>query len=389
VPQGYWPENVRFIESGADLTQPYLGFQNIALGCGHLDVPPGLHERELAERFPEVYAQRGREKALAAPDGWLLNTRHLYVRKPAIPVEHYATTWVVDRAVDFIESTDGPFFAWCGIPDPHHPFKPPGEYWHKFAPEDEPPPVRQEGELDDRPPHFQGFWEGRYEGVNTDGFLTGSRHLTDERLRIIQAAYYGMVTMIDDGVARLLAALRAGGCEWNTVVIFVSDHGEYLGDHRLILKGPMHYESLLRVPFVLRCPGLVQAGRSIEGLAALIDLFPTILELAGVRVPEGAQGTSLVPQLVGESDRAQDEVYIENDVDPLGLRLRTLVDERYRITCYSGEDYGEIYDLESDPNEFVNLWERGGTALKGELTARLLDAVVRNQDRLPPKGAHA
>ncbi|MCK4282674.1 MAG: sulfatase-like hydrolase/transferase, partial [Candidatus Brocadiae bacterium] len=327
-PQGYWPENRRMAASDADLTRPYLGFQTIALGVGSGDVVSGLHSRGLKEQSPEVYAKRGPRHALVAPDPWLLEADKIQTYKTAIPEELYPTTWIVDRAIEFIEQADEPFFAWCGIPDPHHPFNPPGRYWDMFNPEDMPLPPRREGELEDKPPHFRGYYDGHYKDVDTDGFLLGCHNLTDRRLRLIRAAYYGMVAMIDDNVARLLDALRAKGVEENTVVVFVSDHGEFLGDHGFVLKGPMHYESVLRVPFILRCPALIPAGHCVEGLAGLIDLFPTILELAGVPVPDGTQGQSLLRQITGQSSRAHDEVYIENDVDRLGLRLRTIVTDR-------------------------------------------------------------
>ncbi len=388
-PQGYWPENRELIASDADLMRPYLGFQAVALACGGGGVPSGLYARQLRERFSEVYAKSGPRHALVAPDPWLREAQKIQTYKTAIPEELYQTTWVVDRTVEFIERTDGPFFAWCGINDPHHPFNPPGRYWDRFKPEDMPLPPRRRGELDDKPPHFRAFYDGRYEGYDTDGYLLGCEHLTDDRLRLIKAAYYGMVAMIDDNVARILDALRAKGVEENTVVIFVSDHGEFLGDHGFVLKGPMHYEGVLRVPFILRCPALVPAGRRVEGLAGLIDLFPTILELAGAPIPDGTQGESLVPQVTGRSSRAHDEVYIENDVDRLGLRLRTIVTERWKCTWYAGEEYGEIYDLENDPDEFVNLWETCPADVKAALTSQLLDAMARNQDRLPPKVSHA
>lgn len=387
--QGYWPENRRMAASEADLTQPYLGFETIALACGHGDVAPGLHARWLKENYPEIYARRGSKGALAAPDPWLRDAAKIQTYKTAIPEELYPTTWVTDRAVEMIGQIEEPFFAWCGINDPHHPFKPPGHYWDMFKPEDMPMPVRREGELDDKPPHFRGFYEGRFQDTNTDGFMLGAKHLTEERIRLIRSAYYGMVAMIDDNVARLLEALRAKGVEENTVVVFVSDHGEFLGDHGLVCKGPMHYRGVLRVPFILRCPDRFPAGHRVGGLAALIDLFPTILELAGTPVPEGTQGRSLVEPLTGRSSQAHEEVYVEDDIDPLGLRLRTIITEQWRCTWYAGEDYGEIYDLEADPDEFVNLWEKCPESVKADLFARVLDAATRNQPKLPPKTSHA
>ena len=203
------------------------------------------------------------------------------------------------------------------------------------------------------------------------------------------AAYYGMVALIDDSVKRMLDVLECRGLRENTVILFVTDHGELLGDHGLILKGPLHYESLLRVPFVWNGPNHLAGGRTVGGLSSLIDLFPSILDLAGVPVPEGTQGKTLIRPLTGASDRAHDQVYVENDADVLGLRLRTLVTERWKLTWYAGQDDAEIYDLQEDPHEFVNLWDRCDPAIQHELVSRLLETVVANQDTLPPKISHA
>ena len=218
-------------------------------------------------------------------------------------------------------------------------------------------------------------------------------------MRLIRAAYYGMVALIDDSVQRMIEALERRGLRENTVILFVTDHGELLGDHGLILKGPLHYESLLRVPFLWNGPNHLAGGRTVDGLAGLIDLFPSILDLAGVPVPAGTQGKTLIRPLRGASDRAHDQVYVENDADVLGLRLRTLVTERWKVTWTAnrrspnqrsaGECYGEIYDLEEDPHEFVNLWDRCDPAIQHELVSRLLETMVANQDTLPPKISHA
>lgn len=389
VAEGYWPEHRKSIQEGMDLTRPYLGFQTIRLGCGHGDTMPGLHERELRDNHPDIYRRRGRKGALEAPDALLQNASKIQTYKTAVPTEHYPTTWVVDRTVEYLQNAEEPFFLWCGINDPHHPFCPPGDYWDRFSPKDMPLPVRREGELDDKPPHFRGFYEGAYKDVDSDGFLLGSEpYLSDDRIRIIRAAYYGMVALIDDGIARIMDALRARGLEENTVVFFLTDHGELLGDHGLILKGPFHYQPSVRVPLLAYAPGMAPGGRAINGPVGLIDLFPTLLELAGEPIPDGTQGRSLVPQLRGDTDRGHDHAFIEQDVDPLDLRLRTLITDRWRITHYAGQPYGELYDLHNDPNEFENLWDRNPAARR-ELQAQLLDVIAQNQPWHPPKISHA
>ena len=393
---GYWPEHRKSVDSGMDLTQPYLGFDTIGLGLGHSDILPGLHERHLKEHHPDVLKLRGKSNSPAVPDELLLNAQKINTYQSAIPTEHYSTNWVADRAIEYLENVDGPFFAWVGFGDPHHPFNPPGEYWDRFRPEDMPPPVMRDGELDDKPPHFRAFHDGEFKDKDTDGFLLGSDpYLRDGRVEIIRAAYFGMVALIDDAVERILSALDAQGLSENTIVFFLSDHGELLGDHDLILKGAFHYQPLINVPLIARGPG-VDGGRVVNGPVGLMDLNPTILDLAGAEIPEGTQARSLGSQLSGETDRGFDHTLVEHDLDlpddsgrwSPSLRLRTMVTDRHRITHYAGESYGELYDLEEDPNEFVNLWDRDVKTRK-ELQVKLLDVVAQSQSSVPEKISHA
>ena len=386
---GYWPEHRNAIDTGMDLTKPYLGFNAIGLGLGHSDILPGLHERELAANHPEILNLRGTKNALEAPDELLLNAHKIQTYKSAVPTEHYATNWVADQTIEYLNQVEGPFFAWCGFGDPHHPFNPPGEYWDRYKPEDTPPSVKRAGELDDKPPHFRAFHDGEYAGMDTDGFLLGSDlYLTDDRVALIRSAYYGMVALIDDAVARILATLEARGLADNTIIFFLSDHGELLGDHGLMLKGAFHYQPLINVPLLAYAPGLLPGGRVIKGPVGLMDLNPTLLELAGASIPDGTQARSLASQLNGATDRGFEHALIEHDVDTHDLRLRTMVTDRHRITHYAGESYGELYDLEADPNEFENLWDRD-TETRTGLQLRLLDLVAQNQSWQPPKISHA
>jgi arylsulfatase A-like enzyme len=386
---GYWPEHRNSIDAGMDLTQPYLGFNTIKLGLGHSDILPGLHERELAEHHPEVLKLRGTKSALEVPDELLLSAHKIQTYKSAVPTEHYATNWVAHQTIDYLEQVEGPFFAWCGFGDPHHPFNPPGEYWDRYKPSDVPSAVRRSGELEDKPPHFRAFQDGDYAGMDTDGFLLGSDpYLTDERVAIIRAAYFGMVAMIDDAIARILSTLEAKGLAENTIVFFLSDHGELLGDHGFMLKGPFHYQPLINVPLMAYAPGLLPGGRVVEGPVGLMDLNATMLELAGASIPDDTQSRSLVDQLSGKTDHGFEHALIEHDLDTHDLRLRTLVTDRYRITHSAGQSYGELYDLKEDPDEFVNLWDTDVETRKA-LLVQLLDEVAGNIPWEPPKISHA
>src|SRR5687768_8702769 len=171
--------------------------------------------------------------------------------------------------------------------------------------------------------------------------------------------------MIDHCFGRVLDALRENGLEENTVVLFTADHGEALGDHGMWGKGPYHYDSVVRVPFLIKWPGKGAAGQTHSGVVSLLDFAPTILDIAGVPIPEGPRpaepvspnefapwpGRSLTPILTGAERGSSDSAMalVEDDQDAFGIRLRTLVTGRYRLTAYSGQRYGELFDMQEDP----------------------------------------
>jgi arylsulfatase len=327
---------------------------------------------------------------------------HLYNRKSfkwALPAALHPMTWIADRTIDFLSDAAGrpeePFFLVCSIQEPHSPFAPPKEYVDRFDPSEVPPAVGREGELDDLPPHFREMREGK---VVTSGNPAQPMNLTDPHRDECAAHYFSLIEMVDDQVGRVLKQLDESGLRENTVVIFLADHGEALGDHGMWGKGPYHFDSVIRVPFLISWPGHFPAGIVHQGLVNLLDVGPTVLDLAGVPIPEGPTcdppeapnapppwpGHSLVPVLRGEDAAGAARTLVEMDEDYLGFKMRTLVTRRYRITCYSGQSYGELFDLENDPDELHNLWDSPAhRALRDELRIELLDEIMRTDISLP------
>ena len=212
------------------------------------------------------------------------------------------------------------------------------------------------------------------------------------------AHYFGLIEMVDRQVGRVLEALRRNGLDSSTVVVFTADHGEALGDHGMWGKGPYHFDSVIRVPLLVRLPGGAVATHA--GVVSLLDLPPTILDLAGVPIPDGAvdgqpaeapqappawSGRSLKGVLTGGAGPGPDgSALVEEDEDYLGFRMRTLVTERYRLTAYSGQPYGELFDLREDPHEYVNRWDDPACARrKDELRLALLDTLMETDAPLP------
>jgi len=396
---GEFPESRGLWEAGRvrSLPQPYYGLERVEFAGGHGSWAWGDYVNWLREMHPEgdrlLKPEAGEKTRFGAEQSWI----------SAVPEELHCSTWVGDRTAAFLREQAGrsePFFLWCSFPDPHHPYCPPRPWCDMYDPADVQLPVRREGELDDLPPHFRRAFE---EGVQLAG-RRGATKIGDEQMREIIALTYGMISLVDKQVGRVMAALEEAGLRENTVVVFMSDHGDMMGDHWMLNKGPFHFDGLLRIPFVWSLPSRFPAGVRTGALASQVDFAPTVLELAGVPIPEGVAprepeateamaawpGRSLGPVLEGRRARVREAVVVEDDEDYLGLRLRTLVTETHQLTVYGGQEYGELFDLREDPKQLHNLW--GSAAHRGvreELKARLLHELVETDSALPRRLCHA
>jgi arylsulfatase A-like enzyme len=214
--------------------------------------------------------------------------------------------------------------------------------------------------------------------------------VNEREAREAMALSCGMIAMIDDAVGRVLDTLAARGLAENTIVIFTTDHGDFLGDHRLMLKGPAHFEGITHVPLIWAEPDR-GAARSSDALAGTLDIAPTILDRAKVQPYNGIQGESLLPAIGSEGvASARDSMVIEDDnqrahfgfaVPP---RLRTLVTSRWRMTIAHGDPYGELYDLSNDPHEMDNLFDDAGhRGVRAELMEKLAYREMELADRSP------
>ncbi|MGH7091291.1 MAG: sulfatase-like hydrolase/transferase, partial [Stellaceae bacterium] len=200
------------------------------------------------------------------------------------------------------------------------------------------------------------------------------------------ALNYGSISGIDDAIARVMARLDALGLARNTVVIVTADHGDYMGDHQLLLKGPIHYRGLVAAPFLWR-DGRAR-GRS-AALCGTLDLAQTILARAGAAPFNGMQGKDMAPLFAGSSAH-HDALLIEEEGQraqvgfPSHVRVRSLVTERHRLSLYDGIDWGELYDLERDPDELTNLWDDPASgALRAELVLRLARKMLALSETSP------
>src|SRR5262245_1149347 len=358
---------------------------NVELCSGHAVEVHGTYTRWLRERRPDAESLRGPDKALpsnyALPQAW----------RTGLPEELYPTSYVVDRTIAYLEAqanSDAPFFLQCSFPDPHHPFTPPGRYWDLYKPQDmELPPSFRIGNRK-LPPHAAALHAARDDGTR-NGNSPAAFAVNEQETREAIALTFGMIAMIDDGMARILKRLDELGLADDTVIVFTSDHGDLMGDHQLMLKGAYACQGLIRAPFIWVEPG-DEVPRRAGALFGTLDIAMSFLDRARLAPYNGIQGKSLLPALNGGDSAGHDGILIEYGSQrpvpelPPELSMRTLVDGRWRISVYRNVPWGELYDLTADPHELHNLWdEPGSAAIRQELTERLLQKMVDMAERSP------
>ena len=377
-----------------ELSLPYYGFAAVDLSIRHADQQYGHWRRWLRAQAKDADELIGPEHAIPAPEFELTKCRQAW--RTRVPEELYPTSWITERtsaALRDCAKGDKPFFIQCSYPDPHHPFTPPGKYWNMYPPEDVPLPPSFRAAHHDLPPHVQ--WLRRQRDSGTAVKHTQALFACSEReAREAIALNYGSLSLIDDGVGRLLAELERLGQADNTIVIFTSDHGDFLGDHQLLLKGPIHYTGLVRTPFIWKDPAM-PTPRASTALVQAVDLAPTVLARAGVAPFNGIQGKSLLP-LIGGEETLRDELLIEEEGQrtylgfPGRVRMRSLVTARHRLSVYDGVSWGELYDLGEDPHETANLWDDAGAKkLRAELMERLARTMLACSETSPYPSALA
>ena len=293
-----------------------------------------------------------------------------------LPVEYHMATWLGEQAAAFIErNAQQPFVLYVSSKEPHPPFSSPFDdlYKPETLPVDETFCTYPEGHsLFNR--IRAEFW---MQAVHAGGFDLAS----EMECRRMRSNYYGCVSLVDGMVGRILGALDDAGLREETIVVFTSDHGEMVGTHGHVeMRSP--YEESSRVPLLVRAPWLSESQRRVGGNFSQIDFVPTLLDLLGQSVPEHLPGESRADVLRGDDDLNDIDVVIQHNgvgdrdltsaseshtmapelVRQLNL-LKTapwrsvVTADRWKLTLCAA-DQGELFDLNSDPAETTNLFDR-------------------------------
>ena len=377
---------LRDLDFWRGFNQTWYGFEHVELTRNHADEShAGQHyaiwmeERGLSD-WREYFQPVKGETSSKAPR---LGPKKGYTRADrswALPAELHYTTWTGERSLAYLDAhSEGgkPFFLWASFHDPHPPYTVSEPWASMYDPADMVVDRVTPGEHDRNPPHFAktqqenpdfGAWHTPFTAHGCESHL-----YPEEELKQDKATYFGMMSFLDAEVGRILDRLDALGLTENTLVVFSTDHGHFLGQHGLIAKGPFHYEDMLRIPMIVRMPGKVPAGAVSNDLQSLVDLAPTFLDAAGLAVPGEMQGVSQWLNWQG-GEAVRDFVLCENRHNPRMPHVETYIEQNHKITVYREADYGELFDLASDPGEVNNLWD---DAAAQKLKARMLRAMVQ------------
>jgi arylsulfatase A-like enzyme len=296
-----------------------------------------------------------------------------------IPEQHSLERWTGDRAMEFLQQRDEsrPFFLHLSFQRPHNPLTTPFDRGMLYNPEDIELPESAKDLFDNefagKPAYFRDLLNRRGKGSPY------TPH--DERdLKHHLAFYYGLITMIDEQIGRVIDYLKATGQYDDTVIVFTSDHGDFGGEHGLMLKSVGINESLHHIPFILKYPGIRSAQR-IDGFMESVDVYPTLCELAHVPVPDERDGRSVIPLLEGTS---AGKPYVVCETG--GRRQTAIRTKQFRLVFNGSGKDGELYNLAEDPLELHNVYDQPGyRETRLELLEILFDYMKQYRNLTPDR----
>ena len=265
---------------------------------------------------------------------------------------------------------DQPWVLYVGVSGPHDPFIVPTKYLDLYDLDDIALPDNYHDSMVDKPAVYrrmrQQYWD----------------QLSETEIRDAVRHYWAYCTMIDDMFGEVLDILDATGQADNTLVLRVSDHGEYCGNHGIFMKGVPSFKEAYHIPAIIRYPEMIQeSNRQVDQFVSLADFAPTFYDLAGVSAPDHISGRSLLPFLHGENPEDwRDAHYTQLNGVELYYSQRSVQSKQYKYV-YNGFDLDELYDIQNDPQELINLAaDPNFDAVKRELVRKMWQFAEQEQD---------
>ncbi len=380
----------------------YRGFEHLELAA-HGPTGPLHYARWLAAEHPGAIAgfYRVLDASFQVNGAGGGETSAPQVQENPIERGWYHTDWVADRTIAWLDSlaAGDDWFCWMSFPDPHHPWDPPQSEVGRIDWRDVPLPPGYPERAEDRARIIDAkprHWRMWYDGTLVTNFEAPARWvpatLSADQVREITARNAVECELIDEAVGRVLQAIEGRGWADDVDVVFTTDHGELGGDFGLLFKGPYHVDGLMRLPLVWRpAPGCRLSPEVVTRPVGLVDLAPTFCAIAGVDAPGWMQGAALPVSDTDADARRFERVLTEWDSELFGIdvHLRTVMRDHWVCTvyrpgtCHDGTE-GELYDLDGDPLQQLNLWDDPARRSERDaLVADLADHEPRARDPRP------
>jgi arylsulfatase len=360
---------------GRENTLPTLlraaGYQTAAIGKMHFGPERCRHGFDEMILPADYYLQMSRSGSPVQPMRHGLGQNELYPGMATVPEAQTLTAWTAEQCVEYIKTRRDPtvpFFLWCSFSKPHPPLDPPEPYYSMYRNCPIPEPIHSEWSLaEDRPIAFRRQQES-----------WASDLIPPEIIREARAAYYGLITQIDYNVGRVFAALQDHNMFGETLFVFTSDHGEFLGDHHTACKIFPH-EVSARIPFILRLPKSWQGrryGERVKHLTSLADILPTLVTAAGGKPPANIDGLDLLSVLGGSTAPRPHLMSLASwkYPEPNHTLFLGITDGRWKYSWYLEGPSEQLFDVETDPQELRNLAQVPAHAAKKK---ELREALVR------------
>ncbi|HME53670.1 MAG TPA: sulfatase-like hydrolase/transferase [Candidatus Lokiarchaeia archaeon] len=359
---------------------PWYCFEHADISIGHSteSVAPSMHYRAWLE-----------EKGVDIPR-YFGNTAYPQYGAWDLPEDCHSSTWVAETAITAFHAAhkEGrPFFAWLNFPDPHNPCMVPEPWASMYNPE----AIQRHGfkagepaSFDNKPPFYHEILsrmkgaKGKPSDLGLPGFgNVSSLPWTQRKVQENAACYYGMVSLMDKCIGTVLDDLDASDELDNTIIAFTADHGDFLGDHGMFYKSVVAFDEAMHVPLVASWLDHLPSGARSEGLHSLVDLPPTALALCGLDIPPAFEGVDQSRAWLDPAINARADVMVEERPYNTDFHVRVLINDRYKLAFYANRDYGELYDVVTDPDDVTNLWDDETFAsIKGSMITRLLSMAM-------------
>jgi len=383
------PEQQKLYPVGKNFPLPYYGYEEVEVVSGNGIVCSGHYTEWLDKKNPEV-SQEVKERCY--------DFRQLFDLYSAPIAEKYnSSTYITERTIAFLDRVakkeygDKPFYLHCSFNDPHYPIYPPERLQEKYKPEDIPLPESFS--------HQKNLKNHKYLNeflyTNPDAFFKKAllKESTEEDVKKLKALTYATIAYIDECVGKITDHLVETGLAENTIVIFTSDHGDLMGDHGLLFKGPCPFDGIMKIPLIWCNPDMQNTSEVVcDSLISSVDYTPTLLSILGIKQkfrPPDMQGIDMSALFNAPDQQIRDCCYLEADeeMNPMVSRLRHLITEDYKLTVYEEmPGFGDLYDRRNDPHELYNLWDDPDYKnVRKELIEKLLREVLKNQSRFPKR----